>query len=39
MSLSDERLDEIGSVSEVIFNGKESYKVIVKLKKPLFSSV
>jgi hypothetical protein len=37
MSLNEEVLDTIGTVSKVIFNQKESYKVEIKLQKPLFS--
>jgi hypothetical protein len=37
MSLNEEVLDTIGTVSSVMFNQKESYKVEIKLQKPLFS--
>jgi len=37
MSLGEDVLDKIGSVSQVTFNEKASYKVEIKLQKPLFS--
>lgn len=37
MSLATEKLDSIGSVSETVFNGVDSYKVAIELEEPLFS--
>jgi len=37
MSLHIEKLDSIGDVSEVVFNGLQSYKVPVVLEKAMFS--
>jgi hypothetical protein len=37
MSLDNDILEKIGAVSEVTFNEKKSYRIPIKLKKPLFS--
>ena len=37
MSLDADVLDTMGSVSEVVFNEKSSYRIEITLKKPLFS--
>ena len=37
MSLNEETIAEIGEVSEITFNEKEAYSVLLQLKKPVFS--